>query len=226
MTLAEIIIDLKNMIGPAGKGSEVSDSGLKTWANEAYMKCVSTINNAYPDFFTKKVTTNLIASQNEYDLPSNFEKAIMVSVSYDGASFVKATALNNINQATDLLDTASQQYTTANPFYYIWNGVIGLQPTPSSTVSNGLKFWYTYSPSIMDEDSDTPDLPVRFHYIFKLQMFANYLDQNDDHTSAERMRQRFEREMTQLTDQLSQRVVDENRTVQIVDNTDIYLYNY
>jgi hypothetical protein len=214
------------MIGPAGKGSEVGDTGIATWINEAYMKAVSIINDTYPDFFTKKATANIIANQNEYDLPDDFEKAMVVSVSFDGSTFIKANALDNINSASDLFNTASQEFNSANPAYYIWNGVIGLQPTPSEAVASGLKFWYTYMPSELSEDSDTPSLPTRFHYVLKYQAYANYLDQNDEHAAAERMRQRFEREIERLTDQLSQRVVDENRTVQVVNNQDLYLLNY
>lgn len=62
MTKAELIVDLKNMIGP---GVEVDNTGLLTWLNDAYLYMVDEISKNNPEFFTKSSVANTIADQQE-----------------------------------------------------------------------------------------------------------------------------------------------------------------
>lgn len=223
MTKAALIKDLKNMIGPAGKGSEVDDTGLTYWINEAYMLVVGKLIDKNPDHFTKQVSTSSIAGQGEYALPDDFEKMILASVSYDGTSYVRAQALNNIGQATTVANNnLAGDFSQASPFYYLTGNEIGFLPVFDTTLSNNIKIWTSYTPGEMVDDSDTPDLPARLQYALKYWAYANYLDQNDEHSAAERMRQRFDVTTEMVIDQMAERVVDEPRTVQVLDNTDLY----
>lgn len=222
MTKAQLIADLSNLIGPAGKGSEVDGTGLTYWLNEAYMIAVSKITEIFPDYFTKNSTTSSVANQTEYTLPSDFEKAIMVSVSYDGSTFVEATALNSINQASPLSQTGATGFDQANPFYYIAGNEIGILPAPTSTLSNNIKIWYSYVPSELSLDADVPAIPKRMQYQLKYWAYASYLDQNDEHVAAERMRQRFDITMDTLVAQLSDRQLSTPKTVEIIGSGDLY----
>ena len=227
MTKAQLIIDLKNMIGPAGKGSEVGNPGFTTWLNDAYELCVSAIINTIPDYFTKKATSSSIANQTEYDLPSDFEKVVMVSVSYDGTNFVRAFPLNSVSQATDIQQSATANFTIDKPFYYLYGGRIGFQPGFTQTLSNNIKLWYVYMPALMVDDEDSPDLPRRFQSILKYGAYANYLDQNDEHGAAERMRLRFDAMVERLVMQLSDQQVDQPRSVEVwEDDQGLYLNDF
>lgn len=227
MNKAALVRDLKNMIGPAGKGSEVSDSDLTVWLNEAKDKVVAEILDTIPDYYNKVVTTTLIANQNEYSLPDDFEKILWVSLSYDGSNWYKVLPLNNVGQATDIQQNVSTNFTQSQPFYYLVNGAIGILPTPDAIIDNGLKISYSYLPDDMSEDSDEPDIPKRFHKYLKYWAYANYLDQNDEHVAAERMRLRFDALITKQVDALSDRVVDRPKTVEIYDDDQgLYLVDY
>lgn len=226
MTKAQLILDLKNMIGPAGKGSEVDNTGLLYWINEAYLLAVGKITEIYPDYFTKNVSTSSVANQTEYTLPSDFEKALMVSVSYDGVTFKEATALNNINQASPLSNTNSTGFDQANPFYYIAGNEIGILPAPSSTLSNVIKIWYAYVPSELSLDADVPAIPKRMQYALKYWAYASYLDQNDEHVAAERMRQRFDVHMDQVVSQLADRQLGTPKTVSVIGSSDLYVSQF
>lgn len=222
MNKANLIIDFKQMIGPAGKGSEVSDPGITVWLNDAYDMCKSNIVNTIPDYFTKLSTTSSIANQNEYALPDDFEKIVMVSVSFDGTTWTRALPLNNIGQALDI-QSNNNSFDVSKPFYYIYKNKIGFQPTFSTTLSDNIKLWYAYDPGEMVENSDEPDLPRKFQSILKYWAYANYLDQNDEHVAAEAMRRRFEGILETLVQQLSDQQVDQPKTVEVtMDDQGLY----
>lgn len=219
MTFAQILADLKNMIG---SGVTVSDAGLKTWINDAYLTAVDEVHKANPDYFAKKSSTATIASQGEYLLPDDFDKAIMVNVQY-GSQWFRAKPMPNVNFTGVLADsTTSNGYSTADPYYYILNGAIGLMPIPSES-GQTISLWYTYTPAEMTSDSDEPALPVKYHHILKLGAYANFLDQDDEHVAAERMRNRFDLRVWNMVENLSERMVDEPKSVIITQNQDLYL---
>lgn len=218
---------MKNLIGPAGKGSEVGDAGLGVWLNDAYFQIVAEINDVIPDYFTKKSTTDLIDSQKEYELPSDFDTLLLCSVSFDGTNFYKATPLNNLSQDSQLTTNQSIEFQQNMPFYYISNNYIGIAPTPSSTVTNSLIIWYTYTPSSLDEDSDVPAIPEKLQRILKYSMYANYLDQNDEHAAAEVMRRRFDSMAEKIILSMSRQQIDQPRTVEVVeDDMGLYVGDY
>lgn len=222
MTLANLVVDLKNMIGPAGKGTEVGDPGIKTWINDAYLMQVSEISNVIPDYFTKKATTSSVSGQQEYALPSDFEKMVLCRVSYDGTNYVRTLPLNNIGQATDLTNTDSQYFHQDQPYYYIYGSNFGILPDFDTTLSGNIQIWYTYTPTELSDDDDEPAVPTRFQSILKYWAYANYLDQNDEHAAAERMRQRFEANMERLVQQLADRQPDMPKSVEVYDNGSFY----
>ncbi len=225
MQKAQLLADFKNLIGPAGKGSEVGDVGLTYWLNEAYMVVVSKIIEVMPDYFNKKVTASSIAGQDEYELPSDFEKMVMCSISYDGSTYVRALPLNNIGQATDLTGNTGN-FDQGQPFYYLSGQQIGFLPGFSTTLSNNIKIWYSYVPIELTLDADVPAIPLRLQYQLKYMAYANYLDQNDEHSAAEKMRQRFDVNTTMLVTQLSDRVVDSPKTVEVSGGSDLYANQY
>lgn len=226
MTKAQLLNDLKNMIGPAGKGTEVQNPGLTSWLNDAYELVVAAIIDAFPDYYTKLSTASSIAGQVEYSLPTDFEKAVLVSVSYDGTRFDRALPLNHIGQAIDQHQNTQQNFYQFQPYYYLVGGRIGFQPGFSETLSNNIKLWYSYMPPLMVEDGDEPALPRRFQSILKYSAFANYLDQNDDHAAAERMRLRFDAQLERLIQQMDERS-DQPRSVEIYeDSQGLYLNDF
>jgi len=226
MQTGALIIDFKNLIGPAGRGSEVSNPGILVWLNDAYMKAVGEINEVNPDFFTKQVSTAVIEGQGEYELPPDFEKMVMISLSYDDSTYVRALPLNNVGQALDIQQSTSVNFTTSQPYYYITSTHFGILPVPDATHDNTLKIWYTYSPPLLAEDFDEPAIPYRMQSVLKYDMYANYLDQNDEHVAAEKMRQRFGASIAQLVDQLAVRQVDQPRTVEVTNDNGIYFSDF
>lgn len=207
------------MIGPGG---EVDGSGLGTWVNDAYMAMVDEIGKVNPDFFTKLETTDLVASQQEYLLPLDFEKVSMVNVYLDSQWF-RALPLANMSGIPVVARTDSTQgFVASSPVYYITGENVGLMPIPTASVDEGLKLWYVYTPEELTADSDEPAFPKKFHHIIKYGAYANYLDQDDEHVAAENMRRRFDRRVEAMVESMSSSQVDEPRSVEISSGLDLY----
>lgn len=219
MTIAEAVVDVKNMIGPAGKGSEVGDAGLAIWIQEALDDVVSMINDYNPDFFNKTVTTSAIADQLEYDLPSDFQKVVFVEVDY-GAGWKKASPMTVVNQIN--VPSTPSGYSEGEPFYVISGDTIRIVPAFTETGSNNIKIRYSYLPDEIDNTTEIP-LPRQLQRKLKyLVAYPNVLDQNDEHVSADRMRIRAERQIISMIEDLCTRDVSEPKSVIITDGGDMY----
>lgn len=212
------------MIGP---GVEVGDAGLAVWVNDAYNQMIDRIIDANPDYFVKSSTTTINADQREYELPSDFEKMIMVNAQYSGTwKRVRPMGNADIRRVPKHADTTeSSSFTEAEPEYYIVGDNIGLMPIPDTTADSALKIWYVYTPTELSEDSDEPAIPSRYHHIIKYGAYANYLDQDEEHVAAERMRQRFDSYVNRMVENLSDKQVDTTKSVEITSNIDMYSDN-
>jgi hypothetical protein len=221
MTRGEIVQDLKAMIGT---GCEVDDGQLATWVNDYYMQMVDEIVKVNPDYFLKSSTTATVATQQEYDLPNEWDKIAMINIQIDGVWKrvlpMGDADIRHIPTHSDI--TSSQGFSTAEPRYYIVGDNIGIMPIPDTTTASAIKVWYTYTPSEMTLDSDVPAFPSKYHHIIKYGAYANYLDQDDEHVAAERMRQRFDAYVTRMIENMTDKQTDEPRSVTITQNPDMY----
>ena len=220
MNAATIIEDLKQMIGP---GCEVDDTGLLRWVNDAYLTICDEISKEVPDYFVKTSTTSTVADQQEYVLPTDFDKAIMVNIAYDGSSWQRAYPLQNIGIVPVHArgTSSSNGFSEGDPAYYLFGEVIGFAPIPSENQTDNIKMWYTYVPDELTS-SDTPAIPTKYQHIIKYGAYANYLDLDDEHVAAERMRKNFDLKVFNMIEQLSQRQVDAPKSVVINTNIDLY----
>jgi hypothetical protein len=218
MTAADLLIDLKNLIGP---GVETNDSGLLTWINESYLYICDEIVKVLPDFFTKVVVTPAIANNQEYELPDDFDKIIMLNVAYNSVDWQRALPLPNIG-FIPIHASSSQAYSQSDPRYYISGNYLGLAPVPDETGTiNNIKMWYVYNPAEL-ESADTPAIPTKYQHIIKYGAYANYLDQDDEHVAAERVRKQYDQRIYNMVEQLEMRQIDEPKSVVVVQNQDMY----
>jgi hypothetical protein len=220
MTTAQIVSDLKDLIGP---GIDVSDAGLKNWVNDAYFYVCDAITQINPHFFAKSALTSTMASQQEYALPSDFDKLLIANIDY-GSGWVRALPLKNAGDIGVLADstTMTQGYDQSQPYYYILGNNIGFMPVPETTTSNKIRLWYSYIPSELD-DADSPLIPTKYHRYLKYFSYANYLDQDDEHVAAERLRQRYDVIIERIATAMEHRDEDQPRSVEITHGQDLYI---
>jgi hypothetical protein len=219
MTASDLVIDLKNLIGP---GVEVDDSGLLTWVNESYLYICDEITKVLPDFFTKVVTTPTTADQQEYELPSDLDKVLMVNIAYDSSTWQRAFPMPNINVIPVHAREDNSGYSEGEPYFYLSGNYIGFEPIPSASGSiNNIKLWYVYNPVEL-ASADIPAIPTKYQHIIKYGAYANYMDQDDEHVAAERIRKQYDQRIYNMVEQLEIRQVDESKQVLVVQNKEMY----
>lgn len=224
MTTVQILSDLRNLIGP---GVEIDNNGLKRWVNDSYMAMVDEITKVRPEYFTKSSTTATVSGQQEYDLPNDWEKVLLVNIQYSG-TWKKALPMGNADIHHILVHSDANNldgFSTAQPYYYLIGDNIGFAPTPTETVASAIKVWYVYTPVELDGDDDVPAFPAKYHHIIKYGAYANYLDQDDEHVAAERMRNRFDERVRLMVESMSEQQVDVEKSVTVTTNQDLYTDN-
>lgn len=116
-------------------------------------------------------TTNMVASQKDYALPSNFLKLLRVEVKDSNGNFQKVTQFDEQQVGVGLSEFMK---TDGMPLYYREIGSsIELYPSPASNVTTltaGLKVYYTRTQTEFTnaDASVSPGLPANFHRVLSL----------------------------------------------------------
>lgn len=216
MNRGQLLTDVKALIG---SGGEVGDPQLITWINDTYLYMTDEIQKVTPDYFVKNATADLVAGQQEYELPDDFSKILLVNINV-GGTMRRALPVANINALN--VPTTTTSLSASDPRYYVLGDYIGLSPIPQDSVDEGLKLWYVYDPAELSTDTSEPAFKEKYHGIIKYAVYANYLDQDDEHTSAYNMRQQFDDRVEKMLESISEQQVDEPRSIQIATNLDAY----
>lgn len=227
MTLAQTVSNLKALIGP---GIEVGDADLKTWVNDAYGYMCDEITKANPDYFTKTAYTQTVNGQQEYELPTDFERMLMVNLQYSGVWSRALPLQTGINQVAVWSNpNMNEVFTVQSPRYYIYGNTpmnIGFLPIPTDTTASGLKIWYAYTPIELSADSDTPVFPTKYHHILKYLAYATYLDEDDEHGPAEAMRNRYEERVAAMCETMTDTQLDDPKSIVITNTHGLYRRDY
>lgn len=219
MTRAQIIAELDGMIGP---GNPLDGSVKIMFVNDAYMYMVDCLLAANPDYFTKASTTIPLAGQQQYDLPADFEKAIMVNIKQNGV-WQRCKPLPNITDVAVISNTdGSNGFSAGAPVYYIVGSQIGFEPIPTDSAGE-IKLWYAYSVGELDEDNDVPALPPAYHHVLKYGAYANFLDQDDQHGAADNMRNRFQQRIDKMIETMFENQAEEGKSIQISQGQELYI---
>lgn len=145
--------------------SRWTDAELLSNANEWYYRvrnAVIEVNKNYYEVSANASTANgpLYAMPSDLVDPLNFKE---LEIDYDNddkyvqAQRVPQEYLGGTGQTAG-------QFTTTNPAYYIKGRNVGVYPTPTTTVSDGLRFWYIKDITRLSSGSDSPDVPEELIY--------------------------------------------------------------
>ena len=127
---------------------------------------------------------NLVANQSSYSLPTDF--LILRSLRYKYSDMLSYSALKyqSMQQFDEIMDGwDGTAYGTDNPYYYtVDSGSLILFPTPSQSVTNGLKILYNKKPTDVVLTSDALSLPLIYHNtIVKYCLWnASLLDEDNE----------------------------------------------
>lgn len=156
--------------------TQMPDATLQVFANLAYHDLENTIvSQVNEDFFYNEWFTNTVAWQREYVLPIKsgatawLKKLLSVSM-YKTASDTSYIKLDE-NRLTNL-EYDVNKYSTEQQFYYIADNSVFIYPTPSESVTNGLKlYWVCNLWDIATSGSETSiEIPIEYHDLIALGM--------------------------------------------------------
>lgn len=120
--------------------------------NFAYQKYVSSVVQAFEDFYLTTSVWNLVATQQEYGttdgVPSDIYKVRRLELNYDSASNATAFRKSMPINITDVKDSIQNSNYGAlyYPHYYVYGYEatmkFGLIPIPTKNSTGGAKLWY------------------------------------------------------------------------------------
>lgn len=128
-------------------------------------------------YLATDTTIPFVADQQAYNLPANFDR--LVSVVIDGES-------------VRLEEVAPSQYWQAygdspaegSPnFYFLWGSKIFVTPVPTAS-SGGLVLYYYRQPTLMTDDSHTPEFASQFHMIVAEYVAVHLWHREEDFSKA------------------------------------------
>lgn len=123
------------------------------------------------------LTTNLVASQQDYTLPTGTLKVKRVKVALDGTNWYWATPVD-IDEATGgtTASTISASENANKPEYDIIGSSIFLYPTPTANRTSCLKIWASREPTEFTTASTTaePGFDEAFHRMLSLGASYDY----------------------------------------------------
>jgi hypothetical protein len=87
------------------------------------------------------LTTSLVASQQDYSLPTETIKIDRLEITYDGANWYRASSMSESDDNMAMTTSNIATFSQSDPRYSLLGRSLKLYPIPGSNVSNGLKIY-------------------------------------------------------------------------------------
>jgi hypothetical protein len=167
--------DIDFLVGTNATSYPLKDKARNV--NSWYSRIINWIlsSNGEWDFDDKNLTdfpiatTNLVASQQDYQLPLSDDILIVlrVEITFDGSNWYRVNPidLREIGEPTTPTKIA-QNFSKTEPYYDLFANSILIYPIPDINVSAGLKIWYKRNNASAFTASDTtkePGFDSQFH---------------------------------------------------------------
>jgi hypothetical protein len=128
------------------------------------------------DFQADYATTNLVASQQEYTVPTDLIKLKRVEVSYDGSNWYPCSPMD-LNQRSGASDstTINSDFSTSSPAFDLMDNSLFLYPIPTANSTGGLKMWYEKEADELSGDTDEPNFQKAYHKLLSFGAAKDWL---------------------------------------------------
>ena len=192
MTLNEMILDVKNRLDEDPDDTEL-DAVITVWLNEASLHVAVELED-----LEDTDTQNILASQSDYDLPSDFlrlEQAI-----YNGV-FLKPISREELKRYAGTANPVTSQ-TGTSEYCYLRANSIWLFPAPASALTSGLELWYYKKPAALSAEVEC-EHDSSLHHL--LPLYATFLgfQKNLDTREAQTFKGYFEEGLMKAREFLS-----------------------
>lgn len=113
------------------------------------------------------LTNNLIANQQDYQLPVSTLLIRRMEVTYDGTNWKRVTAFDIGSRDASIATNAISGYSTNKPYYDLQYGSVFLYPIPTANITGGIKIWVERGPQeFTSSDLTTGSLEPGFDSLF------------------------------------------------------------
>ncbi len=134
---------------------------IKRCLNDAQMEVQKRLINAGAQWYTKCVSTNLIADTNCYTVPTDFLKLHRLEVITDETNNISYMVQQITMNQQDAFKQNWSTVSSGNPtVYFIKKNALTMYPVPNTVYP--LKLNYSYLVADMVNDSDVPDCPTQY----------------------------------------------------------------
>lgn len=155
--------------------------------NEWYQKVVTMIFASQDDWDWDDTnqtdypiaTTNLVANQQDYGIPVSLSalKIQRIDITFDGVTWKRCNPMDiqSKRMAADAV-SISGNFSTDNPYYDIKANALFLYPLPPTSVSGGLKVWFSRGPLefISADTTKQPGIDAAFHNLISVGASSDY----------------------------------------------------
>lgn len=163
MTLSDMITQARSMINQTDSAnSQITNSQLTTWANEAYRTIITRIG-AIPE-----TSYDLTSATGDMTVNSNVQKPLRAYMYRPDSAEYERLEIIGIDML-DYIDASWLSADTGTPNYFVRKSTFTyyLYPQPDSdNTSQTIKFHAISFPTDLSSDSDVPDLPKNLQDLF------------------------------------------------------------
>ncbi len=122
-------------------------------------------------------TTDLVANQRDYTVPTEAIKEKRLVVTYDGTNWYKATPFD-VNQSGSVLKDSD--FNVQSPYYDLHDNSVDLWPKPTAAVTGGLKIWVSramelYTAAQVSTGTKSPGFDRQWHELIPLKASYDWL---------------------------------------------------
>ncbi len=202
----------------------IDSTELDQYINQAnFMVYAKIVARDEKYFIQKSSTTNTVDGTQEYALPTNTHRLILIQRRQSGSTSerdwfaIRPSNISNNHLKYDwypgLLNYTSEQT------YFLAGNYIYLDPVPTQVYE--LRFWYVALPTVLTTGSDIPSAPYIYHPLIAEYAALQCLAKSGEGIYQER-RDALELEMQNLLDTISPRDQQAEQMVVTDDYIDLY----
>lgn len=213
-TLANIRASTRTLLDEATQ-DDWTNTEVNRDINYTYHEVYTNVITVYEDYYSTSATTDSVADQQEYLLPSDIYKIRRVEINYDPdvtGSTAKKAVRASIDQVHRYLDNANAGGPIiVNPVYYLLGSKLGLIPRPTKSGDENIEIWYIKTITDLTNDSDTFDLPYidRYGYLIAQGAAAKLLSKGQQEEEASSKYQfQFELGLKKMQQELEDRIAE------------------
>lgn len=184
-TLTNLISDAKFFVFGDSSNTQYGDTDIKRNINRWYNTGLSWILQANGDWQIEgeKATTDLVASQSDYALPSDIIKLNEVYIKYDSGDYVKAIQRDPANNDQD----PDSDYYSAPEFDLMDNSIYIYLPVTVPNMTAGLKIHYQTDITELSGSSDVPNISEPFKRLLSVGSAYDYCIANEMWNKAKKL---------------------------------------